>query len=370
MRNLSQAHIAGKKIIVRVDYNVPITNGGKIADSSRIEATLPTLRFLILKKAKTIYLLTHWGRPKKEEERWRTRPLAEALLKILKKNKIQGDFSKIKEVSLGATSPVLKRAYQISENLVLLENVRFDSREQENSEPFARELAKLAEIYVNDSFATAHRAHTSVVALAHQLPAYPGLLFKKEIENLTALLRSPRRPFVAVIGGAKLEDKLPAAQALSKIADQVIVGGKVGLQFLKQKISTSAVLPVDGVTEVGKIVSLSPAVLEKEQIFDLGPVTIQLFKAHLKDAQTVFWNGCLGKVEDRKFVHGTYEIARFIANLRAQKVVSGGDTIAVISRLNLKEEFDFVSTGGGATLKFLAGEELPGLKALTEKTSK
>lgn len=360
-----------KKIIVRVDYNLPEDEKGTL-DPTRILASISTLSFLAKNNPEVINLLTHFGRPEGVEENERLLKVAKVLLKILQernlsrppkgRGKVQIEVREAKEV----LSPVFARIYHIPPNFNLYENLRFDKREKENSPDFAKELATLGEVFVNEAFSASHRAHASVVGLANILPSFAGFQVLRELKELEKL-KKPERPFVVLIGGSKIEDKLPMLEKLQEIADYVLVGGKVANELLlaDKELTDQVILPRDGVNEKGAIIPFEKTRVAEEPPFDIGPETIHLFKSILKDAKTIFWNGNLGKSEVRRFVHGTNEIARFLAfKLRAWKVISGGDTVSAVRTLDLLQEFDFASTGGGATSSYLAGEKLAGIQAL------
>lgn len=353
---IKACNFQNKNVLVRVDYNVPIESS-QVADENRIRASLDTLEFIIKKNPKNIYIASHLGRPEgKVKKEFELYPVAKSLHKIL------GLKTKIQRMSLGK-GPVLENVYRLSSNIYLLENIRFDKGEEENDEKFAKELASLADIYIQDAFATLHRQHASTDAITDLLPTYAGLLVEKEINCLLKIMHAPERPYVFVIGGAKIEDKMPLIEAVRPGCDLVLVGGKVANEWqeLGHEQGEKVKLPVDGVSAKGMIVPVNETTL-KEGIFDIGPQTILNFKGFLAGAKTIAWNGCLGMAEEQKFAHGTHEITRFISKQRAEKVVLGGDTAAVVDEMNLKKMFSFVSTGGSASTEFMAGKKLPGLR--------
>lgn len=307
----------GKRIFVRVDFNVPIKHG-KVFDDRRMKAALPTVNLLIRNGADKIRLATHFGRPTQPSSQFSTKLLEPALQGMFKEQ-----FGKLE----------------------LLENLRFSSLEQQNDSSFAKELMSGTDYYVNEAFSVSHRAHASIVGAGQLKPAFGGLTLLKEVSELEKLRSTPERPFVVVIGGDKVTDKLPLVQALLPIADKILVGGKVGFELTDDH--PKIVKPLDSVSG-----------------FDIGPKTRHRFSEELVGAKTIFWNGNLGKSEELRYAAGTQELARYIANLPAYRVVGGGDTVAAIEALGLTSSFDFVSTGGGATLEFLAGKQLPGLAVL------
>lgn len=350
-----------KNVLVRVDYNVPIESS-QVADDNRIQASLETLEYILRKNPKNLYIASHLGRPdgkfKKEFEMY---PVAKSLHKLL------GLKTKIQKISLG-DNVVLRDAYKLSSNIFLLENLRFDKGEEDNGDKFAREIASIADVYVVDAFATLHRKHASTDAITDLLPTYAGLLVEREVNCLLKIMHIPERPYVFVIGGAKIEDKMPLIEAVRPKCDLVLAGGKVANQWqeLGHEQGEKVKLPVDGVSPRGMIVPVNGSTL-KEGIYDIGPQTILNFKGFLAGAKTIVWNGCLGKVEESKFAHGTCEIARFIAKQRAEKVILGGDTAAVIDEMNLAKSYTFVSTGGSASTEFMAGKRLPGLRKFLDE---
>lgn len=318
MNTLNQANISkGTRVLVRVDMDVPIENG-QIQEEYRLEQAIPTLNY-IKEKGGLPVLMGHIGRPDGKPDP----KLSTSLLKPY--------FDK----ALG------EGTYE------LLENLRFDSREETNDEGFAKELAAKGELYVNESFATSHRAHASVVGIAKLLPSYAGLHLQKEAEILSSVLKSPEKPLVAVIGGIKVESKKPMITRFLGIADSVLVGGKLGTNW-NAAIPANMQIPKD-YADMGK---------------DIGPRTIGVYTVLLSKAKTVVWSGPMGNYEDEKFMHGTKEVAKAIIASRCFSVVGGGDTVAALNKLGYLDKFSFVSTGGGAMLDFLANGNVPGLEVL------
>ena len=358
-RQLIRADLKGKKVLVRFDFNVPIEDG-KVGDVKRIDAALPTLRKILEKGAETISVICHLGRPDgKEQAEYSVAPIAKILCEDLNVRFYS------QPVVTGSKYASLNKYFEIGKHIRLYENLRFDKEEEENNPAFAKELATLGDVFIQDAFANIHREHASMVGVERILPTYAGLLVEKEIINLFRLLGSPKEPFVAIIGGAKVSDKLPIVEALSKRTQAVIVGGKTANEWiLEHRPKTGNIyFPTDGISKLGSIVPINEQTL-RAGIFDIGPQTIMLYKSILASAKTIFWNGNLGMTENKRFVHGTYEVARFIAKLQVEKVASGGNTAEVIDQLKLGGHFNFVSTGGGATSDFIIGKKMEALEIL------
>ena len=357
-RQLKKADFRGKRVLIRLDLNVPITDG-KILDAKRIEASVPTIKKVIERGAKEINIICHLGRPTKPDKGLSVEVIAYELARHLRNSKIRTINN------TGYSSPALKTAYEVYRGIKLFENLRFDKREEENSSAFAKELASLGDIFVLDAFANIHRRHTSMDKLQDELTTFAGILMEKEINGLFKILYAPDRPFVAIIGGAKYEDKVPIIESLGKICEAVLVGGKTANEMILRGVldSPNIFLPSDGINKSGVMVEMSKDEVGRG-VFDIGPKTIMHYKSILSSAKTVFFNGNLGMTENTKFVHGTNEIVRYISKLRIDAVASGGNTTDIIYDLGLEGGFDFISTGGGATSDLVSGKKLPVLDKL------
>jgi len=384
--------VEGKRVLLRVDFNVPLDEMGGITDDSRIQATLPTIKYLIARGPRVI-LCSHLGRPDgKVIEKLRLATVGKHLSQIL------GQTVTITPDCIG---PDVEKAVEELNNgdVLLLENVRFHPEEEGNDASFAQALARLADIYVNDAFGTAHRSHASVVGVANYLPAVAGLLLEREIKTLGGILESPAHPFAALLGGAKVSDKVGMLENIMDKVDSLLIGGGMAATFLKAKsyeIGLSLVeadrldtavelmeravrngvhllLPVDVVVADSlstkaafKTVSIDniPSDL---RVVDIGQLTIDSFSRELERCKTVFWNGPMGIYEIPQFAEGTQAMARLLANLKATTVIGGGSTAEAVTEMKLADKMTFVSTGGGASLRFLSGKELPGVEVLMDK---
>jgi phosphoglycerate kinase len=393
-QTIRDADVAGKRVFVRVDFNVPLQDG-QVTDDSRIRAAIPTIKALVDQGAQVI-LASHLGRPKgKVQDGLRLRPVGERLTQLIRRNvPVTGDA-----LGLG-TEDAVKRMRP--GEILMLENLRFHAEEEANDPEFAKALASYADIYVNDAFGTAHRAHASTVGIAEILPAYAGLLMERELEMLSKVLESPERPFAAILGGAKVSDKIGVIDNLLKKVDVLVLGGGMANTFLlaqgksvgkslaehdrvedAQRILAAAgkrkvrvVLPVDVIVakEVTRGTEYKTLPAEKIpaswHIVDVGAKSLELMQDALADARTVFWNGPLGVFEIPSFAHGTKAIARFVAERAdngATVVVGGGDSVAALTQQGLADRMTHISTGGGASLEFLEGRELPGVQVLLDK---
>jgi len=330
MKLVKEAKISGKRIILRADLDVPL-NEGKVGEDYRLRALLPTLK-LILEKGADVLVIGHAGRPKgKGDPHLSLKPVAERLSRLLKKE-------------IGFSEDI--EGGRSDKGVVMLENLRFWPGEEKNEPAFAKKLAARGGLYVNEAFAASHRAHASISGVPRILPAYAGLRLAQEVEELGGVLKNPERPLVFILGGAKTETKSPLVPPLAKIADKVLLGGRLMFDKELEEIPR-VVFPVDAVG-----------------VKDIGPKSIELFTSVIKEAKTVVWNGPLGVWEDHRYERGTKAIAEELALLPGKTIVGGGDLIAALSAFGLLEKMDYPSLGGGAMLEFLAGKELPGLFAL------
>ena len=383
----------GKKVLMRCDFNVPLDENKNITDKTRIVAAMPTIKYVLDHNAKLI-LCSHLGRPKGEvKPELSLKPVADELSKELGK-----------EVKL-AKDIVGPSAHELTENMkegdvVLLENVRFDPREEKNDEEFSKELASLAEVYVNDAFGTCHRAHASTAGVVAYLPSGVGFLIEKELKVLGDALNNPRRPFVAILGGAKVSTKIGVIDALLDKVDVLLIGGGMAYTFYKsmgygvgnsiceldkldlakelmqkaKEKGVKLVIPVDNVigkefkpdTE-SKIVAYNE-IPDGWEGFDIGPKTVKMYEEELKNAKTILWNGPVGLFEFDQFAKGTNEIALFISNLNdCTTIIGGGDSAAAVTKIGLADKMTHISTGGGASLEFIEGKKLPGIEAIPDK---
>ncbi len=385
--------VAGKRVLVRVDFNVPVDAAtGEIVDDNRIRAALPTIKYLTERNARVI-LISHLGRPRgKVVDSLRLTPVAQRLSQILGQQV---------GVAVNCVGPEVEKSVETLQagDVLLLENLRFHSDEETGSSDFAKALARLGDIFVNDAFGTSHRAHASIAGIGQYLPAVAGLLLEKEINTLGGLLEHPVHPFVSILGGAKVSDKVGMLKNIMAKVDCLLIGGSMATTFLKAmsyEVGTSLIeanwvdaaaelikeaemsgvrliLPIDVVItdEIsseaeGTVVSVD-AIPADKKIVDIGPQTIESFSNELKKSWTVFWNGPMGVEEIPQFAVGTRALAKLLPELHGKTIVGGGSTAEVIDAMGLAGGVSFVSTGGGASLKFLGGEELPGVVALRDK---
>jgi 3-phosphoglycerate kinase len=386
--------VKGRKVIVRCDFNVPQDKEGKITDDIRITSALPTVSYLIEQGAKVI-LMSHLGRPEGEADmKYTLKPVADRLSELLGKKVL---FISAPGV---VNDEVSKAAAALGEgDVMLLENVRFRKEETKNGANFSKELADLAEIFVNDAFGTAHRAHSSTAGIADYLPAVSGFLIEKEVKFLGSAVESPERPFAAIMGGAKVADKILVIENLLTKVDTLIIGGGMAYTFLKSKgyeigksildaerIDLAAdlikkaeakgvkfMLPVDVVAAKEFSNDSETKEFDADKIpadwmgLDIGPKTIVLFRDELKNAKTVIWNGPVGVFEMSNFAKGTIEVAKALAESKAVTIIGGGDSAAAVEQFGFTDKMTHISTGGGASLEFLEGKELPGVAVLQDK---
>jgi phosphoglycerate kinase len=380
IRTVDQLHVDGSRVFYRVDYNVPL-EGTTITDATRIEETLPTLRLLRERDA-TIVIASHLGRPKgTRNEKYSLKPVRAKLAELI------GADVQWADDCIGAKA-AQKAAQLKTGQMLLLENLRFHPGEEENDRDFAKALRRLAaDAYVNDAFGASHRAHASIEALPllyETDQTAGGLLLAREIEFLQKITEASDRPFVALLGGAKIAGKIEPLEALVKQADTLLVGGGMANTFLaakginmgaslvdkesievaKQISSTKIVLPVDVVLEDSSVVDVSKGLTEKQKALDIGPRTIAKFAEVLKKARTIFWNGPMGMFEKKEFATGTMAMARAVAEAQAITVVGGGESVEAVNESGYADRISHISTGGGASLEFIAGAKLPGIQVL------
>ena len=391
-KTVKDIDLKGKKVFVRCDFNVPMDENQNITDNARIVGALPTIKYLLEQNCKII-LASHLGRPKGEfKPEFSLAPVAKELSKLLGQEVIMA-----KDV-IGEDA--MSKAANLKEGeILLLENVRFHKEETDNDPEFCKKLASMAEVYVNDAFGTAHRAHASTTGIASYLPAVSGFLIEKELQFLGNAVNNPERPFVAILGGAKVSDKIGVIDSLLEKVDTLMIGGGMAYTFFKaqgyevgnsicemdkldlakeamEKAKQKGVkfmLPVD--TKVGKefkpdteskMVSYTEIPADWEG-FDIGPETIKMFEEELRKAKTVVWNGPLGLFEFDQFAIGTNAIAKVLSEIDATTIIGGGDSAAAVKKAGLEDKMTHISTGGGASLEFLEGKKLPGIEALMDK---
>ena len=344
MKTLEKGNFEGKRVLVRCDFNVPVENG-KVLDDFRIVKCLETIKFLLEKKAKII-LISHFGDPEgKRIENLSLDPVAKKLEEILKQ--------KVKKLKEAIGEKVKNEVFSMEPGeILLLENIRFYPGEENCEIDFAKELAKLGQFYVNEAFSVCHRKHASIYLLPKFLPSFYGFQLKKELETLENFLKNYQRPLVCLIGGKKIKDKAPLVKKFSEIGDWILVNHLIWEELLKSQIEIKnkekILHPLDGIDEKS----------------DIGEKTLKIFEEKIKSAKTIFWNGPFGKIEQKKYSKGTEKLAKAILESSAFSLIGGGETIEFTNKLKITEKFSFASTGGGAMLKFLAGERLPGLEVL------
>jgi len=364
MNTLDTADFQGKRVLCRLDFDVPIDQSGLVTDDNRIVSALPTLHAILEQNPGHIIILAHRGQPKMGDRTLTLKPIADYLCTQLPGN--SAERAHVYAENFVRDLPL----FQLSDRVFLLENIRFLPGEESNDPALATELAQKGEVFVFEAFATAHRNHASTAGVCKLLPSVIGLMVAKELEHLTAIRDNPEHPYIVVIGGAKIEDKLPAIETMAEHADQFLIGGGVANTFLKaQGRDVKASLINEDELETArellhtlgdKIVLPTDHVWDGEAIVDIGPSSIMQFEDHLTDARTVFWNGSLGKTEEKEWSRGTLAIADILARSpHIMRVVAGGDTVGFLDQHGLAKHMNFVSTGGGATLEYLAGQTLP-----------
>ena len=391
-KTIEDIAVAGKKVLVRCDFNVPLDENKNITDENRLNGALPTIKYLVGQGAKVI-LCSHLGRPKGEfNEKYSLAPVAKRLSEML------GQEVKMAKDVIGDSAKELVAGLKDGE-VMLLENVRYHKEEEKNDAEFSKKLAEFADVYVNDAFGTAHRAHASTAGVAAYIPAVCGYLIQKEIEIMGGALSNPERPFVAILGGAKVSDKIGVIENLLEKVDYLIIGGGMAYTFLTAKgyeIGTSIcedekldlarslmekaqakgvelLLPIENVCASEFSNDAERKIVPSDNIpsdfmgMDIGPKTIELFSEVITKAKTVIWNGPMGVFEFSNFAEGTKAVAKAVADSGAITIIGGGDSAAAVEQLGFADKMTHISTGGGASLEFLEGIELPGIAALNDK---
>ncbi len=382
MKTLKDFKLKGKRVLVRCDFNVPLAEKGEVEDDFRIRKALPTIEYLIEKGAKVV-LLSHLGRPEgKKNDKFSLAPVQDKLTELLSLSVSRAPDCIGDEIE--------KMTHNLKEGeVLLLENLRFYKGEKENSSEFAEKLSKMGDVYINNAFGVSHRGHASVSGIVSFLPSGAGFLLEKEVEILSSVRENPKRPLIYIIGGAKIESKADFLKEFLEKADYLLIGGKIANSILAVKgIVEESFLPSEKLTEEIKSINLAstklhlpldvvasanggeretalPDIREEEDLFDIGPETVKIFSEVVKEARMIVWAGPLGYFEKPPFDKGTRQVAEAVVqNKEAYKIIGGGDTISALSSFDLLKGFDHISTGGGAMLKFLSGEKLPGLEVL------
>lgn len=383
-KTLKELDIKNKRVLVRCDFNTPLNEKGDIRDDFKIKQAIPTIKYLIKNKAKVI-LISHLGDPEKGQK-FSLKPIALRLGELLE--------TEVKFLDDCVGKDIEKQTLEMKTGeILLLENLRFHKEEKENDRDFAKELSKMADVYINDAFGCSHRTHASIVGIPKYLPSGAGLLFEKEVRILSKVLENPWRSLVAIIGGAKISTKSRFIKRFLEKADHLLIGGKIANTILVVKgicigrlwpseeivkevrkfnlTSTKLHLPVDAIVSPNKtgkvyIRESAPGKVRKDELLlDIGPETVRIFSRIIEDAKMIIWSGPLGFFENSLFEKGTRDIAeKIVKNHQAFKIVGGGDTVFALAKFGLRDKFDHISTGGGAMLSFLSGEKLPGLKVL------
>ncbi len=383
--------LTNKTVLMRADFNVPLNNALEITDDTRIRETLPTIKFILQKGAKKLILMSHLGRPDgKRVEKYSLKPVAARLKELLNEE--------VKFVDDCVGDAIKQAVASAKEKIVLLENLRYHAEEEANDPKFSEQLAILAEVFVNDAFGTAHRAHASTAGVTKYLKSVSGFLLEKEIQYLGNTVERPQHPFVVILGGAKVSDKIGVIDNLLPKCDSIIIGGGMSYTFLKaqgksignsklekdkvdlaknlldkaKELNKKIILPVDNVIVEAidpnaKTEIVGENIPDGKIAVDIGPKTIALFNDELKSAKTIVWNGPLGIFEMDAFSKGTAEVAKYISGLKATSIIGGGDTAAAVAKFKLQDKMTHISTGGGASLEYLEGKNLPGIAALADK---
>ena len=389
LNTIREADLKNKKVLIRVDFNVPLKNG-VVTDATRITAALPTINYILEQPGASLVVMSHFGRPKGQKN------MEFSMIPVGKKfEELLGKTVKVAPDVIGPEVKEMVNNLKGGE-VLLLENCRFYPDEEKNGEEFAKELASFGDVYVNDAFGTAHRAHASTEGVSHYLPSYAGFLIEKEVKFMAPLLENPEKPFVAIIGGSKVSSKISVLESLSKTCNTIVIGGGMAYTFLKvqgyevgkslveddyqetakaflaaaNSKGVKVILPVDHLCASAFDENAEPVIVDGQNIpadlmgMDIGPKTTALIVDSLKDAKSVVWNGTMGVFEFANFAKGTEAVAKALASSSATSVVGGGDSVAAINKFGLGSKISHVSTGGGASLEFLEGKTLPGIKAL------
>ena len=389
LNTIREADLSNKRVLIRVDFNVPLKEG-KVTDATRIVAALPTINYILSQPGTSLVVMSHFGRPKGKKN------MDFSMIPVGKKfEELLGRPVKVASDVIGEEVRKEVEALKAGE-VLLLENCRFYPDEEANNPEFAKELASFGDVYVNDAFGTAHRAHASTEGVAHYLPSYAGFLIEKEVKFMAPLLENPEKPFVAIIGGSKVSSKISVLESLVKTCDAIVIGGGMAYTFLKvqghqigkslveddyletarnflaaaEKKGVKVILPVDHVCAAAFAEDAEPVAVDAIDIpadlmgMDIGPKTTAAIVAELANAKSVVWNGPMGVFEFASFAKGTEAVAKALAASKATTVVGGGDSVAAINKFGLADKISHVSTGGGASLEFLEGKVLPGIKAL------
>ena len=383
--------LKNKTVLVRADFNVPQDDNLNITDDTRIKATLPTIKYILNHNVNKLVLMSHLGRPSGEVvAKYSLKPVAQRLAELLNEP--------VKFLNDCVGENIKQEISSSKERVVLLENLRFHAEEEKNDAGFAKQLASLADVFVNDAFGSAHRAHASTEGITHYLKSAAGFLLEKEIQYLGNVIENPPKPFMVILGGAKVSDKIGVIENLLSKCNVILIGGGMAYTFLKSQgkpignsklekdkidlaksildkavaAKVEIILPidnlvVDNIDEKVKTEIVGENIPEGKIAVDIGPRTVALFKDKLKSAKTIVWNGPLGIFEMQPFSRGTQEIAKFIGSLNATSIICGGDTAAAVAKFKLEDKMTHISTGGGASLEFLEGKTLPGIAALTDK---
>lgn len=393
-KTVCELDVKGKRVLVRCDFNVPMDKEGNITDDRRIKGALPTITYL-LEQGATVILMSHFGRPKGEANpKYSLEPVAKRLSELLDQKVLFADDDQV----VGEKTVQMARA--LSEgSVMLLQNVRYRKEEEKNDESFSKELAELGELYVNDAFGTSHRAHSSTAGIASFLPSAMGFLIEKELNFMGKAVENAERPFVAILGGAKVSDKIGVIENLIEKVDVLLIGGGMAYTFLKalgyeigkslleadkldlalnliekaKEKKVELLLPIDSVVAKEFAADAEHKTVTNEEIpaewlgVDIGPKTVALYESKIKEAKTVIWNGPMGVFEMPAFALGTKEIARALAESQGTTIIGGGDSAAAVEQLGFADKMSHISTGGGASLEFLEGKVLPGIDVLEKK---